>query len=181
MISPHQFEGFMRNYQNMVYSTAYRLLGNAADAEDIAQEAFLKAYTHFDELRDNPAAPGWLKTVARNLALNHLTRYRNRWRMFSDLGREDETAGGFAERVSGPDITESAAATADQRRLLETALQRLPAAQRVPLVLYHFEQLSYEEIARRLRISVGKVKTDIHRGRATLRRRLQMDWKTELT
>jgi RNA polymerase sigma-70 factor (ECF subfamily) len=181
MISPHQFEGFMRNYQNMVYSTAYRLLGNAADAEDITQEAFLKAYTHFDELRDNPAAPGWLKTVTRNLALNHLTRYRNRWRVFSDFGREDEEAPDFANRLAETAFTDQAAATADQRQLLEAALQRLPDAQRVPLVLYHFEHLSYDEIARHLRISVGKVKTDIHRGRAALRRHLTLDWKTELT
>ena len=177
---PRQLEEFMRTYQNMVYSTACRLLGNAADAEDIAQEAFLKAYAHFDALRDNPAAPGWLKTVTRNLALNHLTRYRRRWRVFSDFARDGEDAPDFADRLAEPSRSDQAATTADQRQLLETALQRLPDAQRVPLVLYHFEHLSYDEIARHLRVSVGKVKTDIHRGRAALRRCLTLDLKTEL-
>jgi len=180
MIEPYQFEAFMQQYQNMVYSTAYRLLGNAADAQDIAQEAFLKAYTHFADLRDNPAAPGWLKTVTRNLALNHLTRYRNRWRCFSDFDREDRDRPDFAATLAGPEVADRDAETADQRSLIDAALDRLPAAQRVPLVLYHFEDLTYDEIAKRLRVSLGKVKTDIHRGREALRRRLTLDPKTEL-
>ncbi|HWY75501.1 MAG TPA: sigma-70 family RNA polymerase sigma factor, partial [Verrucomicrobiae bacterium] len=61
-----------------------------------------------------------------------------------------------------------------QQQVLEAALQKLPAAQRVPLVLYHFEQMSYEDIARQLGISLGKVKTDIHRGREALRQKLRL-------
>ncbi|MCB1128082.1 MAG: sigma-70 family RNA polymerase sigma factor [Verrucomicrobiae bacterium] len=181
MTEPHQFEAFMRDYQNMVYSTAYRLLGNATDAEDIAQEAFLKAYTHFGELRENPAAGGWLKTVTRKLALNHLTRYRARWRFFSEFNRDEEDGPGYEARLAGEDATEQEAETADQRAMLERALNRLPEAQRVPLVLYHFEHLSYDEIARRLKVSLGKVKTDIHRGREALRRRLTLDPVVELS
>jgi len=59
---------------------------------------------------------------------------------------------------------------------LEVALQKLPATQRVPLVLYHFEDLGYEEIAAKLRISLGKVKTDIFRGREALRKKLRMEF-----
>lgn len=170
----------MQDYQNMVFSTAYRLLGNTADAEDIAQEAFLKAYTHFGDLRDRRAAGGWLKTVTRNLALNHLTRYRARWRFFSEFDRDGDDRPGFEARLAGEDVTELEAETADQRALLEVALNRLPDSQRVPLVLYHFENLSYDEIARQLRVSLGKVKTDIHRGREALRRRLSLDPQVEL-
>jgi RNA polymerase sigma-70 factor (ECF subfamily) len=173
MSDPLSFEAFLRAYQNLVYTTAFRLLGREAEAEDIAQEVFLKAYAHFDELATSPTAGGWLKTVARNLSLNHLTRYRNRWRFFSELDAEDAEGGdGFAARLPAPDTHEETLDRADQRELLEAALQRLPAAQRVPLVLYHFEDLSYEEIAARLKVSLGKVKTDIHRARAALRRRL---------
>ncbi len=78
----------MRAYQDMVYSTAARLLGNDAQAEDIAQEVFVRAYTHFDALRSSPTGGGWLRTVATNLAINHLQRYRRRWRLFSDLRTE---------------------------------------------------------------------------------------------
>src|SRR5229473_2397036 len=106
MSHTHQFEAFMQAYQNMVYTTAARLLGNETDAPDIA------------------------KTDSEN---------------------------------------------ADHRRILEAALQKLPPAQRVPLVLFHFEGLSYEEVAARLKISLSKVKTDIHRGRGALRRKLAFD------
>jgi len=73
----------MQSYQNMVFSTALRLLANQAEAEDVSQEVFLKAYERFAELRDSPTAGGWQKKVATNLSLNHLSRYRSRWSFFS--------------------------------------------------------------------------------------------------
>lgn len=176
MSDPIQFEVFMRNYQNMVFTTAYRLLGSQADAEDIAQETFLRAWRHFPELEHSPAAPGWLRTVARNLSLNHLSRYRARWRFFSELAPStDDDRPDFAANLTADPDSQAPTEESDRRQLLEAALNRLPAAQRVPLVLYHFEQLSYEEIAQRLGISLGKLKTDIHRGRETLRRRLALN------
>src|ERR1043166_9234121 len=85
MTDAQQFEVFMRNYQNMVFSTALRLTANRAEAEDIAQEVVLKAYERFSDLRDSPTAGGWLRTVATNMSLNHLSRYRSRWTFFSEL------------------------------------------------------------------------------------------------
>jgi RNA polymerase sigma-70 factor, ECF subfamily len=173
MTDQNQFEAFMRNYQDMVYSTAVRLLANAADAEDIAQTVFLKACEHFDTVAQSPTAGGWLKTVTTNLCLNHLSRYRSRWRLFSDLRSEAEDEPEFVESVPAPDTFEQDLAAADYRRLLEQAIQKLPAAQRVPLVLFHFEDRPYEDIARQLGVSLSKVKTDIHRGRLALKRFLK--------
>ena len=172
MTDIEHFEVFMRNYQDMVYSTAVRLLGNETDAQDIAQTVFIKAYDFFGSLAQSKTAGGWLKTVTTNLCLNHLTRYRARWRFFSEL-RRDEDAPDFLESVPAPDTTTPGLDESDDRRLLEAALHKLPEAQRVPLVLYHFEDLDYEEIARRLGISLSKVKTDIHRGRLSLKRYLK--------
>jgi RNA polymerase sigma-70 factor, ECF subfamily len=144
----------------MVFSTAARLAGNDAQAEDIAQEVFIKAYEDFDRLRTNPAAGGWLKTVATNLSLNYLTRYRKRWRFFSEEASIPETA--------DPDDA-VAVLGADQRQtLIDEALRRLPPHQRVPLALYHFEDFSYQEIAQRLGVSLAKIKTDIARARGAL-------------
>jgi RNA polymerase sigma-70 factor (ECF subfamily) len=178
MTDPQQFEAFMKAYQNMVFTTAIRLLGKEAEAEDIAQEVFLKAYERYDQLRDSPTAGGWLKTVTRNMCLNHLSRYRSRWRFFSEMvsdKNEEETEPEWA----APETHEQQVATADHRRLLESALQKLPRAQRVPLVLYHFDEMSYEEIAAKLKVSLSKVKTDIHRGRAALRRKLKLGLAAE--
>jgi RNA polymerase sigma-70 factor (ECF subfamily) len=146
-----------------------------SEAEDISQEVFLKAYARWDDLCESPTVGGWLKTVATNLSLNHLSRYRSRWRFFSEL------SGGGGQDVEDERPVEFAAAdnfaeelaNADTRALLEAALQKLPLAQRVPIVLFHIEGLSYEEIAAQLGVSLGKVKTDIFRGRAALRRKLE--------
>ena len=162
----------MRAYQDMVYGTAIRLLGNDAEAQDICQEVFMKAYERFHEIRESPTVGGWLKTVARNLCLNHLTRHRARWTSFTDLQREGDEGADPMSHLAAPD-TQSEHWDAEARsQWVEKGLRQLPDPQRVPLVLYHFEELSYEAIAERLAVSVSKVKTDIHRGRLALRRHL---------
>ena len=169
-MTPADFTTFMRNYQDMVYSTAVRLLGNEAQAEDISQEVFLKAYERFDDLCTSPTAGGWLKTVTTNLSLNHLQRYRKRWRFFSErVHRDDEGRGTEPVEFAAPDGDFLAGIDKVERRAwLERALENLPEHKRVPLVLYHFEDQPYDEIARRLGVSLAKVKTDILRGRAAL-------------
>jgi RNA polymerase sigma-70 factor, ECF subfamily len=171
MINSDIFENFMSTHQDMVFSTALRLVGNEADAADISQEVFLRAYHRFDELSRSHRAGVWLRTVAKNLSLNHLSRYRYRWRFFSEMVSQDSDDD-YAETVAAPSALE-ALPEADRRELLETALKQLPATQRVPLVLYHFEEMNYEEIARQLGISLSKVKTDIHRGRQALYEKLR--------
>ena len=89
MTEAARFEAFVREYQDMVFATSVRLLGNPADAEDVAQTVFLRAYERFDHVGDSPAAAGWLKTVTTNLCLNHLSRYRGRLRLFSELDASD--------------------------------------------------------------------------------------------
>jgi RNA polymerase sigma-70 factor (ECF subfamily) len=181
MTDAQQFEAFMRKYQNMVFSTAMRLVAQTAEAEDISQEVFLRAFEHFDELRENPRAPGWLKTVAVNLSLNLLSRYRSRWSFFSDFFHSTESGETAEIEFAAPDNVEQDLERSEQRRLIELALRQLPAAQRVPLALFHLEGLRYEEIAARLGASLGKVKTDIFRGREALRKRLEptlgRDWR----
>src|SRR5688572_11113408 len=174
MNSTENFEQFMRNYQNMVFSTALRLTANEAEAQDIAQEVFLKAYERFNELHASPTVGGWLKTVATNLSLNHITRYRRRWTFFSELFSDSSERDDQVFDIPAPEMTGEHLNEADQRRVLNEALLKLPPAQRVPLVLYHFENKSYDEIAERLKISLSKVKTDIFRGREALKKKLML-------
>jgi RNA polymerase sigma-70 factor, ECF subfamily len=166
-----RFEAFVREYQDMVFATAVRLLGREADAEDVAQTVFLRAFERFGEIGESPTSAGWLKTVTTNLCLNHLSRYRARWRFFSEI---DEAREGpqlstrVALMASAPEELERL----ERQERLERALRRLPDHQRVPLVLFHFEEMGYQAIAETLRISVAKVKTDIHRGREALKQEL---------
>lgn len=162
----------MRAYQDMVFTTATRIAGDARQAEDIAQEVFLKAYENFGHLSTSPTAGGWLKAVTRNLTLNHIQRYRRRWRFFSELRREDQDTD---EPEIGLALPEDLLADVNadlSRQLVGAALRSLPEHQRLPLVLYHFEEMPYEDIARQLDISLAKVKTDIFRARAALAKHL---------
>src|SRR5271165_5617905 len=155
MAEVEEFEMFVRDYQNMVFSVSARIVGNTADAEDITQEVFIRAYERFKELRNSTTVGGWLKTVATNLSINHLNRYRARWRFFSEEPVEIATE---IERENG------------RQEMLELAIRKLPDAQRVSLVLFHFQDMSYEEIAAKLGVTLAKVKSDIHRGRETLKK-----------
>jgi RNA polymerase sigma-70 factor (ECF subfamily) len=171
----------MRAYQDMVFTTAARLIGDDRQAEDIAQEVFLKAYENFDQLRTSSSAGGWLKTVSRNLSLNHIFRYRRRWRMFSEMRREDSEEDEPEVEFAVPDDVIAGVDAGVRHGLVEDALQQLPQRQRLPLVLYHFEELSYEEIAERLGVSLAKVKTDIFRARAALAKLLAQRGVTAAT
>lgn len=160
----------MRAYQDMVFTTAVRITGRDGPAEDIAQQVFLKAYENFGQLRTSAAAGGWLKTVARNLALNHATRYRRRWRFFTEMRGNDEDDGEI--EFPQPESEDVDMDSDTRRAIVAEALQQLPGHRRLPLVLYHFEEMSYEEIARQLGVSLAKVKIDILRARAALAKSL---------
>ena len=175
MTSADEFEAFVRRYQDMVYATAVRLLGNPSEAEDVAQTVFLRAFQRFAEIGQSPAAPGWLKTVTTNACLNHVQRHRSRWRLFSELRSSDDDAADFESTLASDSSQVLDLERADSRARLETALAELPDHQRVPLVLYHLEDMGYQEIAERLGVSLAKVKTDIHRARLALRKRLAID------
>ena len=174
--SSDRFETFVLQHQDLVFGTAVRLLGNRHEAEDMAQTVFLKAFQRFDQIGASPTAAAWLRTVTRNACLNHLTRHRSRWLLFSQLHRTNGATAGrddaldAVERAVDPGSSpESALEQTEAASRLDAALRALPDHQRVPLVLFHFEQLSYQEIAAALGVALAKVKTDMHRGRLALR------------
>jgi RNA polymerase sigma-70 factor, ECF subfamily len=173
MTDAARFEAFVREYQDMVFATAVRLLGREADAEDVAQTVFLRAFERFAEVGVSPTAAGWLKTVTTNLSLNHLSRYRGRWQLFSELDRDGQGTA-LAARLALMAAPQADVERAEQQDRLERALRRLPDHQRVPLVLFHYEDMGYQAIADLLRVSLAKVKSDIHRGREALRQELSI-------
>jgi len=165
---PTDFTTFMRNYQDMVYSTAVRLIGNETQAEDIAQEVFIKAHEHWEKLAGSPTAGGWLKTVATNMSINHIQRYKKRWSFFSDLVHRNDEGEEKEVEFAAPDTFFVGVDSAERREYIEQALAKLPDHQRVPLILFHFEDMPYEDIAKKLGVSLSKVKTDILRAREAL-------------
>jgi len=165
-----QFESFVIEHQDMVFSTAMRITCNHAESEDIAQQVFLQAYHQFDNLKEHCNPGGWLRLTTRNLCINHVKRYINRWRFFdtatpipSDIEKafqgDDESDGGFLY---------------DNVDKLKNALSELPARFRVPLVLFYYEGLAYHEIADELKCSEGKIKTDIFRAKQALKEKMEI-------
>ena len=168
------FVTFMRTHQHRVYSQALRLLADQRQAEDVVQEVFLKAHQQGVSLWQDQRAPGWLKTVTRNHCFNHLTRYRKRYQLFSEQHNEaqDELDAPLFEDLiedRSDNNPQNHWEQADQSKRLQQAILTLPIHQRVPIVMYHFDDLSYEQIAQELNIAMAKVKTDIHRGRIKLK------------
>jgi RNA polymerase sigma-70 factor (ECF subfamily) len=108
------------------------------------------------------------------MCLNHLSRYRARWSFLSELFHRGDDEEEHEIQFQAPENIDDDMAQSDRHQLVDQALQTLPQAQRVPLVLYHLEGLKYEEIAAKLKVSLGKVKTDIFRGREALRKKLQL-------
>ncbi len=142
-----------------VYAVARRILVNAADAEDVAQDAFVRAYRKLDTFDRRHAFRSWLLKIAANLAINALRSRQRERRIKLRLIREGT---GESVPVQGPEVPAPS----------EWAwwLGQLEARQRTAIVLFHFHHMPYEQVAGVMGIPVNTVRTYLHRGRRQLRR-----------
>ena len=161
------FEYLVAAYEKNVYNLALRMTGNPEDAEDMAQEAFLKAYSSLDSFRGDSKFSVWLYRIVSNTCLDFL-RVRSRRRETS-LEREDEGAGTGQQEIPDDSLSPE---RLFERKLTRESVQRglmsLPEDQRKILLLREIEGLSYEEIAHVLSLESGTVKSRIFRARRRL-------------
>ncbi len=162
----------LSRYQDVSYAVALRLLGNSADAEDIAQEALVRAYTHISDLEQGASFPGWLRRITVNLSLNLLRRQGQLSFESLDAGRR--TDGSPARDFSDTrELTpEDAALKNALRTEVEGLLEQLPPANRVAVVLRDMYDYDVSQIAELQRCGVSAAKMRIMRGRASLRQLL---------
>ncbi|MBP8000316.1 MAG: sigma-70 family RNA polymerase sigma factor [Chloroflexi bacterium] len=164
----------VRRYQGVVFNVAYRLVGNRADAEDMAQEAFWRAFralASFDAER--PLAP-WLKKITTNVCLNWLESQRARPQIVaSDLFLADEEYDALDKLPDPAPPPEQHLAGREQEQRLRSALIQLPPRYRVMIELRHYQDLSYEEMAELLQVPLSTVKSDLFRARKLLEKQLQ--------
>lgn len=166
------FDQLVRTYEKSVYNTAYRLAGSYDDAADIAQEAFVRAWNNLKSFRGDSAFSTWLYRIVTNVFLDDRKRKRSRPQRSLDEAialDESNVTRQFEDDTPGP---EEVAEGAERRMVLERAIQTLPEAQRVVIVLYHTQGLSYEEIAEITNLPMGTVKSKLNRARLALRDRL---------
>ena len=152
------FSRLVGAYQGPVYNLCYRMLGNAPEAEDAAQETFLRMYTKLHTYQPERKLSSWVLSIASHYCIDRLRRRRGQWLSLD----EEPVAATLASPNRGP---EDLAMRSESRDEVQRLVDMLPAAYRVPLVLRYWYDLSYVEIADMMGLTVQAVKSRLHRAR----------------
>lgn len=171
------FSELVQHYDRRVFRMAKQITQNDDDAEDVLQEAFLKAYTHLDDFQGNSKFYTWIVRIAVNEALMKLRKRRSDRTVPLDEPidtGEDEVAREIAVWDENPEETYSREELAE---LLDQAIQSLKPAYRTVFILRDIEELSIEETAEALNLSISAVKSRLLRARLQLRERLTRQFK----
>ena len=159
------FSSIVEQYTNYAYNIAYRMMNNPADADDVVQDAFLSAYRARDRFRGDAQVTTWLYRIVVNAALQKIRKERKPQRMAQASVEDVE----IVDWSPGP---ESQTLNDELREKLEEAIAELPEDLRTAVVLRDVQQLTTDEAASTVGISVPAFKARLHRGRVILRESL---------
>jgi RNA polymerase sigma-70 factor, ECF subfamily len=157
---PECYGELVTRHQASVFNVCYRLLHNRGDAEDLAQETFMRAYHRLHTFDLEREFGPWIRRIAANLCLNYLESQKNNFRL--DDERDADKSAGPEQRV---EVTE-------RSEQIRAALASLPPHYRVVVELRHYQELSYSEIAQELDIPISAVKSHLFRARKILAEKL---------
>ena len=163
------FEELIERHQALVAGTAARMLGSNSDVEDIAQQVFIRVWKSAGRYRPRAKFTTWLLKITRNLVFNELRRTKRRAQVPIQPEPDAEEITLKDEVTSAPDAS---LLENELQQEIEKAILQLPDMQRMALVLRRYQELSYEEIAQVLDLSVPAVKSVLFRARTELRSRL---------
>jgi RNA polymerase sigma-70 factor (ECF subfamily) len=155
-------------YQTSVFNVCFRLLGERTEAEDLAQEAFLRAYRRLELFDDKRPFGPWIRKIATNLCLNHLKWQTN---YLSTMYEEEYTS----NQVSHSTKTELIVHHNELQDSIRMALLKLPYQYRIAIELRHFQDMSYEEMASYLGLPLNTIKSHLYRARKKLSKLLK-EW-----
>ncbi|UTR12562.1 RNA polymerase sigma factor SigW [Evansella sp. LMS18] len=166
------FAELVELYKDKVFQVAYRMLGNVHEAQDISQEAFLRAYTNIESYDINRKFSTWIFRIATNLAIDRIRKKK------PDFHLEDQVAGtedlDYYSQIPGDDVLpEDVVVQHEMQEWIQDEIMMLPPKYRSAIILKYMEDLSLKEIGEVLNLPVATVKTRIHRGREALRKRLR--------
>ncbi len=164
------FRELVLRHQNAVIGTVAKMLGNASEAEDIAQQAFLRVWKNARRYRPDAKFTTYLFTITRNLVFNETRRKSRKKEVSSDEREENANHLIEAKPEHQPDAE---LLQAELQQAVDDAIAGLPETQRMAVILRRYEQLSYEEIAEVLELSVSAVKSLLFRARTNLREALE--------
>ncbi|UCF78037.1 MAG: sigma-70 family RNA polymerase sigma factor [Candidatus Eiseniibacteriota bacterium] len=161
------FRSLVNRYGGLVVHIVHRMIRNAADAEDVYQDVFLKVYQALPRFRLESKMSTWIATITYNTCVNHLRKKKEV--LLGDLTEENEE--GMRLRTDCPSPVERAERV-DIAERLETEIGKMPPQFRTVLTLFHLEDMTYREIAQVMNLPEGTVKSHLFRARKLLRRRL---------
>jgi RNA polymerase sigma-70 factor (ECF subfamily) len=164
------FEQLVERHQALVAGTVARMLGSNSDVEDIAQQVFIRVWKSAGRYVARAKFTTWLLKITRNLVFNEMRRAKRHPHLPVQIDPEAEEIPLKDEVTAAPDAT---LLQNELQRAIEAAITLLPDTQRMALVLRRYEELSYEEIADVLDLSVPAVKSLLFRARTELRERLK--------
>jgi RNA polymerase sigma-70 factor (ECF subfamily) len=168
-----EFDRLVERYHKQAYNIAYRMAGNHADAEDLTQEAFIRAFRFFGQYRRELPFDSWLYKIMSNVFIDRLRRRpKVKIRSIDQPVTTDEGEAQFeiADPSDGP---EDVVLSLEMDSRLQAALDNLPEAFRITVIYADIEGLSYEEIAEATKTNIGTVRSRLHRGRRLLRDKLK--------
>jgi len=154
------FTSLVEAYQKPVYNLCYRMLGNAEDAEDAAQETFLRAFQSLKHYDPDRSFSTWLLSIAAHYCIDRIRRQRYRIISFEELPYLDvaDDSPGVETRLSHK----------QEQEQIQTLLNNLNPVDRAAMVLYYWYDLSYEEICQELGLSISQLKSRMHRARLAM-------------
>lgn len=170
------FGQLVDNYQNMVYNLAYRFLNDSGEAEDLAQEVFLKVYRSLKSFKGLSTLKTWIYRITTNMSLNRikfLQRRKKDKKTQLEGGTDDNSFSPIdylSDTAPGPDKSVHAQ---DIHRRLQEALKQLSPEQQAVVILRDIEGLTYEEISSTLDINLGTVKSRLARGRLNIQEEMR--------
>lgn len=167
------FDALVERYHKQAYNVAYRMAGNQADAEDLTQEAFIRAFRFFAQYRRELPFDSWLYKIMSNVFIDRLRRRPKANIRSLDapvVTQEGEAQFDVADPCDGP---EDVVLSREMDSRIQAALETLPEAFRITVIYADIEGLSYEEIADVTRTNIGTVRSRLHRGRRLLRDKLK--------
>ena len=164
------FDRLVELFAPRVYNLAFRLIGHAEDAQDLAQEALLRAYDALPRFRRDAAFTTWLYRIVVNVCHDERARRKRRPPTMSELETDDGPA--ITETLTDGTDTEDLLLQRERSRTLQEAIATLPDPFRLTLVLYDIQGFSYQEAADILDIQIGTVKSRLNRARNLLREKL---------
>ena len=158
-------------YQHKLYQVCYRMLSNQQEAEDIAQEAFIRAYINLHSYDQKRKFSTWLYRIATNLCIDRIRKKK------PDYYLDAEVAGTngldmYSQIAASEQLPEETVEQMELQDRIQYEISRLPDKYRSVIVLKYIEELSLQEISEILDMPLGTVKTRIHRGREALRKQL---------